>query len=78
MKTKVIAVGYQGSKEAVAPDLPKSGAMTTCNVKIMNNTRSFFECAYDTDYAVDEGGAGKTASSLIARLLRYSESEFID
>jgi hypothetical protein len=52
--------------------------MTTCNVKIMNNTRSFFECAYDTDYAIDEGGAGKTASSLIARLLRYSESEFID
>jgi len=44
----------------------------------MNNTRSFFECAYDTDYAVEEGRAGKTASSMIAHLLRYSESEFID
>lgn len=67
-KESMIAVAYQGSRQAAAIDLSKSRALATYSVKLIRNTGLLVEYACDTDYAIDEGGTGKTASALVAQL----------
>ena len=53
---------------AAVIDLPKSRALATYSVKLIRNTGLLVEYACDTDYAIDEGGTGKTTSALVAQL----------
>jgi hypothetical protein len=57
-----VAVGYQGSDEALALGLPERRLMASLSVGIMERTTLSFEWAHDTDYdrsdtAVDADGA---------------------
>lgn len=66
-KESTIAVGYQGSDEALSLGLPETRFLTTLSVGIFDKTTLSFEWAYDQDYdtgdtAVDEDGNAITGS----------------
>ncbi|HZJ81906.1 MAG TPA: LbtU family siderophore porin [Guyparkeria sp.] len=63
-----VAIGYQGSEEAIALGLPKSRALAVFAVDVWRNTTLSFEYAHDRDYGVAVGGTGKTAGTFITQL----------
>lgn len=67
-KGATVALGVQGTGEALALELPKTRTLATLSVGIMDNTTLAFEYSQDKDYDVSEGGTGNTASTLTAQL----------
>ncbi|MFA7521854.1 MAG: LbtU family siderophore porin [Halothiobacillaceae bacterium] len=63
-----VAIGYQGSEEAIALGLPKSRALAVFAVDVWRNTTLSFEYAHDRDYGVAVGGTGKTAGTFTTQL----------
>jgi len=66
-KDSVIAVGYQGTEEALALELPKQRVLAAYRVDVLSNTTLAFEYAYDKDYSLDEGGTDKNGSTFTAQ-----------
>jgi len=64
----MFAIGYQGSSEALAIELPERRLLAALSVEIMDNTALSFEWAHDTDYDVADGGTGENADTLTAQL----------
>lgn len=63
-----VAIGYQGSKEALALEFPKSRALAVLAVDVWRNTTLSFEYAHDRDYGVADGGTSKTAGTFTTQL----------
>jgi hypothetical protein len=66
-KDSIVALGYQGSEEAIDLGLPRQRMLATYRVFIMPNTSVAIQYAYDKDYSTDDGGTGKSANALIAQ-----------
>ncbi len=66
-KDSIVALGYQGSDEAIDLGLPKQRMLATYRVFIMPNTSLAIQYAYDKDYSTDDGGTGKSANTLTAQ-----------
>jgi len=62
------ALGYQGTSEALALDLPERRLLAALSVGIMERTALSFEWAHDNDYDVADGGTGESADTLTAQL----------
>lgn len=62
------AVAYQGTKEALALELPEKRIAAAISVAIFDNTALAFEWAHDKDYSTSEGGTGKSADTLTTQL----------
>ncbi len=67
-KGTTLAVGYQGSREALALELPRERWMIALSMDIMDNTSLSFEWAHDKDYSTTDGGTGKSANTATAQL----------
>ena len=66
-KTSIVSLGYQGTDESVLIGLPKQRLLTTYRMYKVSNINLSFEYAYERDYAVNEGGTGRNASSFTAQ-----------
>lgn len=64
----VFAVGYQGSSQALALELPKDRFITALGVEIFDSTTLAVEWAHDKDYSTSDGGTGNTANTFTAQL----------
>ena len=58
-----LALGYQGSSEALALDLPKSRGLVTFNLGLYQGTTLQLEWALNQDYDESAGGTGKTGNN---------------
>lgn len=67
-RAAVAAVGYQGTAEALALELPEERVLAAISVEIMERTALSFEWAHDTDYGVGDGGTGESADTLTLQL----------
>ncbi len=67
-KDAVVALAYQGTREALALELPKERWLIGLSVDILDNTALSFEWAHDTDYGVADGGSGENADTVTAQL----------
>ncbi|MCL7744415.1 LbtU family siderophore porin [Guyparkeria hydrothermalis] len=63
-----VALGYQGSEEAVEVGLPRRRALAAFSVDVWRNTTLGFEYAHDHDYDPAEGGTGETAGTFTTQL----------
>lgn len=63
-----VAVGYQGTREALALELPRQRLLTAVSVGVYDGTTLSFEWAHDTDYDTGDGGTGESANTLTAQL----------
>jgi len=63
-----VALGYQGSDEALAAGLPKTRALVAFSVDVWRNTTLSLEYGRDRDYDVADGGSGETASTVTTQL----------
>ena len=67
-KAATVAVGYQGSGEAIALELPRRRLLAALSVGIFDNTALSLEWSHDTDYDSADGGTGEDANALVAQL----------
>lgn len=67
-KETVAAVAYQGTREALALELPQERWSLGWSVGIFNNTSVALEWAHDIDYNQRDGGTGKSANTVTAQL----------
>lgn len=67
-KAATVAIGYQGTEEALALDLPKRRIAVALSVEVMDSTTLSFEWAHDDDYDVADGGTGESANTATAQL----------
>jgi len=67
-KPMSLAIGYQGSDEALALELPETRIAAALSVEILSNTTLSFEWAHDQDYGTSDGGTGKSADTATAQL----------
>jgi hypothetical protein len=63
-----LALGYQGTAEALALELPERRLLSTLSIEILDNTDLSFEWAHDEDYARRDGGTGRSADTLTTQL----------
>ncbi len=63
-----LALGYQGSSEALALDLPKSRGLVTFNLGLYQGTTLQLEWALNQDYDESAGGTGKTGNTFAAQV----------
>lgn len=63
-----IALGYQGSAEALAHGLPENRWLLGYSIGIFKNTSLGLEWAHDKDYGVEDGGTGETANTVTAQI----------
>ncbi len=63
-----VALGYQGSDEALGLGLPENRWLLAFSVGILDNTSLSFEWAHDEDYGVDDGGSGDSSHAFTAQL----------
>ncbi|MFW5954371.1 MAG: LbtU family siderophore porin [Guyparkeria sp.] len=61
-------IGYQGTDEALALELPESRVIAALSVEIFPRTALSFEYAADEDYAVADGGTGESAGTFTTQL----------
>jgi hypothetical protein len=61
-------IGYQGTEEAVALELPESRAIAVLSVEIFPRTVLSLEYAHDEDYGITDGGTGETAGTFTTQL----------
>ncbi|WP_240905566.1 LbtU family siderophore porin [Thiorhodococcus mannitoliphagus] len=67
-RESVAAIAYQGTREALALELPQERWLIGWSVEVYRQTSLSLEWAYDRDYDRAEGGTGETASTLTAQL----------
>ncbi len=67
-KEVVVATAYQGTKEALALELPKRRFLVGLGVGILDNLSLSFEYGKDKDYDEVEGGTGNSADFYTAKL----------
>ena len=67
-KDATVAIGYQGTDEAFALDLPETRVVATLSVEVMKNTSVSLEWAHDEDYDESDGGTGESANTATAQL----------
>lgn len=67
-RESVAAVAYQGTREAIALELPQERWLLGWSVEVYRQTSLSLEWAYDRDYDRSEGGTGETGSTLTAQL----------
>jgi len=63
-----VAVGYQGTREALNLNLPKRRWLAGFSVDILENTALSFEWAHDKDYSSSDGGTGENANTVTTQL----------
>ena len=63
-----IALGYQGTEEALALELPETRLAIALSVEVMRNTTLSFEWARDDDYGTSDGGTGRSADTATAQI----------
>ncbi len=63
-----LAIGYQGSDEALAHGLPQNRWLLSWSIGAWDNTQLSFEWAHDEDYGVEGGGTGQSADALTAQI----------
>ncbi|MEE4379873.1 MAG: LbtU family siderophore porin [Candidatus Competibacteraceae bacterium] len=63
-----VAIGYQGTRQALALELPKQRFLATLSMEIYDSTALSLEWAYDEDYDINEGGTGNDANTFVAQL----------
>ncbi|MFW6322315.1 MAG: hypothetical protein ACOC02_01675, partial [Guyparkeria sp.] len=61
-------IGYQGTDEALALELPESRVIAALSVEIFPHTALSFEYAADEDYDVADGGTGESAGTFLTQL----------
>ena len=67
-KPAQIALGYQGSAEALALELPAARGLVTFNLEIYDYTTLQLEYVHDQDYGEDEGGTGNSGHGFTAQV----------
>ena len=67
-KEAQIALGYQGTDEALGLKLPENRWLLAFSVGIFDNTSLSFEWAHDEDYGTDDGGTGDSSNNFTAQL----------
>ncbi|WP_295406505.1 LbtU family siderophore porin [uncultured Thiocystis sp.] len=67
-RESVAAVAWQGTREALALELPKERWLVGWSIEIFDRTSLAFEWAHETDYGTSDGGTGNSGDSLIAQL----------
>lgn len=67
-KEATLGLALQGSDEALAVELPESRYSIALSSEIMKNTSLAAEWRYDDDYAVADGGTGKSANQFTFQL----------
>lgn len=67
-KESTLAVGYQGTRESLALDLPSQRFLATLSTELNSNISLSFEWAYDKDYGTSDGGTGESANTFAAQL----------
>jgi len=60
-KATTLALGYQGTDEAVAMELPAERYSGSLTMEVYRNTTLAFEYALEEDYATSDGGTGEDA-----------------
>lgn len=67
-KKSIAAIGYQGTREALALELPEQRWLLSWSIEVFDQTALKFEWARSTDYAVADGGTGDTDDSVVAQI----------
>jgi len=67
-KEMTLALGYQGSEEAMALGLPEIRYLGVLSAGVYQNTTLSLEYAFDEDYAKSDGGTGEDAHQVILQL----------
>jgi hypothetical protein len=67
-KESTLALGYQGTDEALALELPETRVMGSFGIEIYDHTTLSFEYAHDEDYDESDGGTGNDADVGTAQL----------
>jgi len=67
-KPAQIALGYQGSAEALALELPAARWLATFNLAIYDYTTVQLEYVHDQDYGASEGGTGDSGNGFTAQV----------
>lgn len=67
-RESVAAVAYQGTREALALELPKERWLLGWSIEIFDRTSLGLEWARDRDYNTCDGGTGKSADTITAQL----------
>lgn len=63
-----MGVAWQGTKEALALELPETRVLAAISVEIFENTALSLEYAHDEDYSTSEGGSGDDADTFTLQL----------
>ncbi|ADC63210.1 LbtU family siderophore porin [Allochromatium vinosum] len=67
-RESVAAVAYQGTREALALELPKERWLLGWSIEIFDRTSLGLEWARDRDYNTRDGGTGKSGDTFTAQL----------
>ncbi len=67
-KEAQVALGYQGTAEALALKLPETRGLVTFNLEIYDYTTLQLEYAHDQDYSESEGGTGNSGHTFTAQV----------
>ncbi|MTW20370.1 LbtU family siderophore porin [Allochromatium palmeri] len=67
-RESVAAVAYQGTREALALELPRERWLLGWSIELYDRTSLGLEWARDRDYSTRDGGTGKSADAIIAQL----------
>ncbi|MDH5571752.1 MAG: LbtU family siderophore porin [Gammaproteobacteria bacterium] len=67
-RDSVIALGMQGSDEALAVGLPETRYIAALSSILMESTSLALELKHDVDYTAADGGTGKSADTLTVQL----------
>lgn len=62
------AIGYQGTEEALALELPERRVVAALSVEIVPSASLSLEYAHDRDYGIADGGTGETAGTFTTQL----------
>lgn len=67
-RDSVVALAYQGTREALALELPETSWLVGWSVEIFDRTALSFEYRHDSDYSQRDGGTGEDGSAVVAQL----------
>ena len=67
-KEATVAVGYQGTEEALALELPEARILIGLSVQVVDGVALAVEWATDNDYGVTEGGSGENANTVTVQV----------
>lgn len=64
----LFSLGYQGTKEALALELPESRYLASVRITILENTSLALEYVHDEDYGGSDGGSGDNGNTATMQL----------